>query len=117
MKHQFAFDLKVVRRRSGLSQSDCAHLLGRERSHLSKIERGEHLPTVEEVVALAVIFGRSTDSLLAGLAGGVRMDLSHRLETLPHPRAHWVHTFMRQSTLSALAERLSGLSDPGHDSS
>ncbi len=59
--------------------------MGRERSHLSKIERGEHLPTVDEIVALAVIFGRSTDSLLAGLAGGVRMDLNHRLETLLHP--------------------------------
>jgi transcriptional regulator with XRE-family HTH domain len=99
-----------------MNQSDCAHLLGREKSHPSKLERGAQLPTVEEVVALAVIFSRSTESLLAGLTGGVRMDLSHRIESLPHPRVQRVHTFMRQSTLSALAQRLSGLSDPGHDS-
>ena len=116
MNHQFAFDLKLLRRRSGLTQADCAHLLGRGRRHVSRLENGECPPTPEELTALSIMFGRTADSLLLPCVGKVRRDLSRRLEDLPHPVINWMHTFNRQSTLSNLAEHLSTNTDEGHDS-
>ena len=60
MENRLAVDLKVFRRRSGLSQVEVAHLLGIDRSQLSKFERGTRQPSMEHVTILCLIYGMRT---------------------------------------------------------
>ena len=58
MGNSFALDIKVARRRSGLSQAEVSHLLGIHRTRLSKLERGRYVPTAHELAALCLIYGK-----------------------------------------------------------
>ena len=49
MTKAFALDLKVARKNSGLTQEDCAHLLGVCDATLAKMEGGTRTPTVREI--------------------------------------------------------------------
>lgn len=61
-----AFGAAVVatRNEDGISQEDLAHLAGIERSHMGKIERGEHAPTLVLILRIAKALGRSAGELL-----------------------------------------------------
>ena len=41
-----------------------AHLAGVERSHMGKIERGEHMPTLAMILKIARALGRSASELM-----------------------------------------------------
>lgn len=49
----------------GIAQETLAHLAGIERSHVGKVERGEHMPTLSAVLKLAVALGLSGADLVA----------------------------------------------------
>lgn len=106
MQSSFALDLKVSRRKAGLTQEDLAHLLGLTKSNVSKIERGVRPVLLPELCALALIYDRTADSLLAPLWPDSAADLAARLPSMPVPASPWVSTFNRQHTLSSLGERL-----------
>lgn len=112
MKTDLTLDLKVARRKAGLTHSDCAHLLSLDRSSVSRLERGERLPSLEEACRLALIYNRPLDSLVVALKHQAAHDLGGRLSSLPKPPTKWISTFNRQHTLSSLAERLIK-SEPG----
>lgn len=59
MENSLALDLKVARRKAGLTQSDLAHLLEIKKSRVSKIERGMKQYRFREIVALSLIYDRS----------------------------------------------------------
>lgn len=84
MKTQFALDLTLARKKAGLRISDCAHLIGRESKVVTSLEQGRRNPTLEEILTLSLIYGRSFESLFAEIMRRVRRDLAARLETLPH---------------------------------
>lgn len=48
----------------GLAQEALAHLAGVERSHMGKIERGEHMPTLAMILKIAGALGRSSAELM-----------------------------------------------------
>jgi len=48
----FGAVVRTARISAGIAQEELAHLAGVERSHLGKIERGEHMPTL--VLALKI---------------------------------------------------------------
>ncbi|MEP3300283.1 MAG: helix-turn-helix transcriptional regulator [Pseudoruegeria sp.] len=77
------FDLKVARKKSGLTQNDCSHLVGVSRSTLSQIELGERMPSIKELISMSLLFGRSFDSLYADLLAEVRVELTDKLQTMP----------------------------------
>lgn len=106
MTKQFALDLKVARKNSGLSQGDCAHLLDTKQPRVSDLESGRAVPTVMEICTLSYIYGRSFDSLFADVFQTLRQALSERLGTLPDCAADEARRFNRQNTLSSLADRL-----------
>jgi len=106
MSHDFILDLKCARRKSGLTQADCGHLLGGSTSKISQLELGKRLPTLIDICTLSLIFGRNFESLFSALFEDVRADLSERLGTLPEPEHELVSSFNRKNTLDALAERL-----------
>lgn len=115
MKNDIALRLKVLRRKAGLSQGDCAHLLGINASRLSTIELGKVPLSIRELTILALVFGTSLDSLLAGSVDDVRRGLAERLSTLPPAPTYWLKRFNRHHTLNALAVRLEALSTRDHD--
>ena len=61
-----AFGTSVRARRTalGLSQEALAHLVVVERSHMGKIERGEHMPTLTLVLRIAKALGVSSADLM-----------------------------------------------------
>lgn len=61
----FGEAVRAVRLRQGVAQEALAHLAVIERSHVGKIERGEHVPTLALVLKLARALGISGAALLA----------------------------------------------------
>lgn len=109
MRHHLSLDLKVARRQAGLTQRDCAHLLGVSASRVAKLERGQRGLQPDEVATLCLVYGRTFEGLFDSAIRDARRHLTSRLETLPEPPKRGTHLFNRQHTLSALADRLFAL--------
>ena len=60
----FGAVVRAVRTEDGIAQEELAHLAGVERSHMGKIERGEHMPTLAMILKIARALGRSSGELL-----------------------------------------------------
>ena len=114
MFKEFAFDLKVARRKSGLSQSDCAHLLDVDRSKISRLERGDSPPTVRDICTLSLVYGKSFESLFCSIFKDVRNGLRERLASLPTQVGKRISQFNRNNTLNLLATRLDTLNKQDH---
>ena len=82
MKNRLAVDLKVFRRRSGLSQAEVAHLLDIHRSHLSKFERGTRQPSMEHVTILCLIYGMQAPDFCVAALPQFEDALAKRLQTV-----------------------------------
>ena len=106
MPKTFAFDLKVARRKSGLTQQDCAHLLNTQKSRISLLEQGKALPSVLDICTLSLLYGKSFESLFGSMLEDAHRALQERLATLPVPSNRWLGRFIRQNTLNRLAARL-----------
>jgi len=106
MQTQFALDLRVARRKAGLTQRDCAHLLAIHTSRLSNLEHGSYLPSLPEICELSLIFGRSFESLFAQTFADARIRLKERILTLPKDTRSYVGTMNRENTIEQLAIRL-----------
>ena len=61
----FGAVVRALRTEDGIAQETLAHLAGVERSHMGKIERGEHMPNLSAVLKLARALGMSGAELLA----------------------------------------------------
>jgi len=106
MIDEFTLDLKTARRKSGLTQDDCAHLLDINTGLVSRMETGKRIPTVLEICTLSLIYGKSFESLFAGIFKDARHGLRERLTTIPDAPPSWLGKTNRQHTLNELAERL-----------
>ncbi|WPG36270.1 helix-turn-helix transcriptional regulator [Variovorax sp. EBFNA2] len=60
----FGAVVRALRTEDGIAQEMLAHLAGIERSHIGKIERGEHMPTLVLVLKIARALGRSAGELM-----------------------------------------------------
>ena len=60
----FGDAVRHLRTLDGTAQETLAHLAGIERSHMGKIERGEHLPTLALILKIARALGRSASELM-----------------------------------------------------
>lgn len=60
----FGTAVRESRLKAGLAQEDLAHLAGIERSHVGKIERGEHVPTLVVAFKLARALGTGAGDLV-----------------------------------------------------
>ncbi|MDE6728034.1 MAG: helix-turn-helix domain-containing protein [Oscillospiraceae bacterium] len=72
-------NLKYFRKKNGYTQEQVAEKIGVSRQAVAKWERGEALPDIENVVALADIYGVTVDSLVRNIAayGGESHDKQH----------------------------------------
>ena len=106
MSTEFALDLKVARRKAGFTQNDLAHLLGSHQAHISELERGLIGPTLEQIVTLSIIYGRSFSGLYATLLAEARDQLRVRILEMPEGGRSYVGTFNRETSIERLARRL-----------
>ena len=60
----FGAAVRALRMERGIAQESLAHLAGIERSHMGKIERGEHMPTLAVILKIAQGLGRSAGELV-----------------------------------------------------
>ena len=110
----FNLDLKVQRRKAGLSQEDVAHLIGAHPSKVSLLEGGRALPTLHDIAALSIVFGKSFEEFFFAFVQDARSAIASRLPSMPQAPKRWLPRFNRQYTLDHLAERLADLSE-GHE--
>lgn len=106
MTTQFALDLRLARRKSGLTGRDLAHLLHRDPGTLSTLEHGKRLPTLTELCTLSVVYGRTFEALYGELISHIRRELTVRLKSLPSLGRATATTHHRATTLARLAKRL-----------
>jgi len=102
----FAHTLSVARRQAGLSQADCAHLLGVSASHISKLEGGKATPNVPDLCGIALLFGRTMEGLSGTLFAEHAKEVQERLFDLPEPRTKWLGHFNRSNALERLSDRI-----------
>ena len=107
----FSQTLLVARRQAGLSQAECAHLLGASRSHISRLESGKATPDVADLCGVALIFGRTMEIFSGTLFTERAKEMKERIFDLPEPRTKWLGHFNRNSTLDRLADRVDRIID------
>jgi len=61
----FGAAVREVRADQGIAQETLAHIAGIERSHMGKIERGEHTPTLPMILRIARALKCSSAHLMA----------------------------------------------------
>ena len=115
MDQEFALNLRLARRRSGLTQADCAHLLGVDRSIVAKLENGTVTPSVVELATLSLIYDLPPEAFGEELQIALLPSVTERLATLPKGPRQWRASRQRARTLSSLAERLEILSTSEDD--
>lgn len=60
----FGAAVRAARTEDCIAQETLAHMAGIERSHMGKIERGEHMPTLVLILRIARALGRSAGELM-----------------------------------------------------
>ena len=61
----FGAAVREARLQVGIAQEELAHQAGIERSHMGKIERGEHMPTLALALKVARALGISAAALVS----------------------------------------------------
>ena len=61
----FGQAVRAARMEQGMAQEELAALAEIERSHMGKIERGEHMPTLALILRIAAALKRSAADLIA----------------------------------------------------
>ncbi len=113
MNHNFGRDLRVARRKSALSQADCAHLQGVNYSRISKLEAGRRLPTALELAILVLVLDQPAAPLIRELGFAVAEVLLQRLRTMPQAPTTWPDRRTRLQSLRTVADRLSAIINKG----
>jgi transcriptional regulator with XRE-family HTH domain len=106
MATEFSLDLRAARRKAGFVQSDIAHLLASHQSAVSDLEQGRRLPTLNEIIKLSLIYGRSFESLFSMIMAQSKKDLRKRARTLPKDVRSYVGTFNRSASIERMRDRL-----------
>ncbi len=81
--HKLANYLRAYRKRSGLSQSEVAYLVGcKNGNQVSRYERRRHMPPLRTALAFQAALGTPLSELYAGTYESVAKQVRHRAQTL-----------------------------------
>ena len=69
----FGQAVRAARVEKGIAQEELAGLAGVERSHMGKIERGEHMPTLALILKIAAALRISSAELMTATAAQHRL--------------------------------------------
>lgn len=70
-------NLKLFRKKHGYTQEQVAEKIGVSRQAVAKWEKGEALPDIENILALADIYGVTVDALVRNVSAVVQADKQH----------------------------------------
>jgi len=70
----FGQAVRAVRTEQGIAQEELASLAEVERSHMGKIERGEHMPTLALILKISSALGISAAELMGATERSLRAD-------------------------------------------
>lgn len=70
----FGNAVRAVRVAQAIAQEELGALAGIARSHMGKIERGEHMPTLALILRISVALGISAAELMAATERNLRAD-------------------------------------------
>ena len=70
----FGSVVRAIRLEEGFAQENLAHLAGIERSHMGKIERGEHMPTLALILKISAALSISAAELMSATERNLRAD-------------------------------------------
>lgn len=68
----FGQAVRAARMEQGMAQEELAASAAIERSHMGKIERGEHMPTLALILRIAIALNRSAAELIAATEENLR---------------------------------------------
>jgi transcriptional regulator with XRE-family HTH domain len=71
----FGSAVRAARMQQGIAQEELASLAGIERSHMGKIERGEHMPTLALILRIAMALSKSAAELMAATESNLHSGL------------------------------------------
>lgn len=71
----FGQAVRATRMAQGIAQEELASLAGIERSHMGKIERGEHMPTLALILRISVALNNSAADLMTATENNLRAGL------------------------------------------
>lgn len=114
-KKDVMVDLRINRRESGLCNKDLAHLLDISASRVARLQTGNATLTVDELIALCLIFGKNVDQLLARTSEQIARQIKLSLADMPDEPDNWIAHDKRLDCLNALIERLQVLTLPTYD--
>lgn len=77
LAHAFGAAVRALRIERGIAQESLAHLAGIERSHMGKIERGTHMPTLAIIFKIAGALECSTAVLMSEAESQVAAAAQH----------------------------------------
>ena len=70
----FGAAVRALRTERGIAQESLAHLAGVERSHMGKIERGEHVPTLPLILRISTALRISAAELMTATERNLRAE-------------------------------------------
>lgn len=70
----FGRAVRAARMEQGIAQEALASLAGIERSHMGKIERGEHMPTLALILKISMALRKSAAELIGATERNLRDD-------------------------------------------
>jgi len=76
--------VREERTNQGIAQETLAHMAGIERSHMGKIERGEHVPTLPLILKIARALKCSSAHLMTLTEAKLAESAHPRIEAGPH---------------------------------
>lgn len=99
-------DLRLARKRSGLSQRDVARLMEIDQTTYSAFERGRTAPDLEQICMLSLVFERSFLSLFELMIEEVSPRLLERVSALPQAKPKGPRLETRERHLHRLQRAL-----------
>lgn len=99
-------DLRLARRKAGLTQRDCAQLLAVPQSRISSFEKGQLLPSIPQLMKLSIVLNRQFEDLYKHLTSQARITIKRQLPSLPERVRNTASTFNRTSSIRRLQLRL-----------
>jgi len=115
MKEDLALDLRVSRRRAGLSGGDLAHLLGCTQERISKLENARARISEDEFLILGLVYA-DVVAWPERMLQTILPILKERLADMPDEPTQWAHAHdLRLETLNSLASRLQNLISPNYE--
>lgn len=98
--------MRVLRRRTGLSQQELAYLIGHTKGHLSHIEDGSRIPHFSEGLMIELIFGLAVGSIFIQLRETADRTIERRVRVLKTNLEHSESTHSRVAYKTAQLERI-----------